>query len=123
MNHASKQYITLEIPSSRKAFWDWYEADRNKRLIYYLSLATWIFIVLQMFTIVPLTATSTYRVAFYLPLLIFTLLLSGSTHWLIQCGMNDYDVSHRVKYHSPASLDHHSNDSFTLDIQDQTNTQ
>jgi len=105
MNHTPRQYITLEIPSTRKAFWDWYEADRNKRLIYYFALAGWLLILLQLFTVIPLTATSTYRVAFYLPLFILISLLGVSTHWLIQCVLNDYDVSHRHFHHPAIHLD------------------
>ena len=100
MQHtAPKQHITLEIPASRKAFWDWYEADRNKRFIYFISLALWLFTMVQMFTVLPLTATSEYRVAFYLPLCIFTVLLATSTHWLVQCALTDYKISHIYEYH------------------------
>lgn len=90
-----RHHITLEIPASRKAFWDWYEADRNKALIYYLALIAWCTLFLQAFTILPLTAMSNYRVAFYLPLSIFMVLLPLATHWLIQCALNDYDISHK----------------------------
>lgn len=111
MNHAGRPYFTIEIPSSRKAFWDWYEEDRNKRIIYYLSLVTWVFLLSQMFSVLPLTATSSSRLAFYLPLLFFLLLLGPATHWLIQCAIVDYDVSHRSNYHSTCR-----DDSFNIQI-------
>lgn len=87
--------ITLEIPTSRKAFADWWYAPKNRKLVYYLSLATWTILFVFMMTILPLTATSTYRVAFYLPLVIFMLLLILTTHWLLQSAMEDYRAAHR----------------------------
>lgn len=95
MNHHlgganTRERITLEIPASRKALSDWYNAEHNKRFIYWLSLVVWVVLFLFMFTILPLTATSNYRVTFYLPLVIFMPLLFLTTHWLIQCALSDH---------------------------------
>ncbi len=86
----TREHIALQIPTSRKALADWYYASRNKRFIYWLSLALWTIVFAFMMTIVPLTATNTYRVTFYVPLFIFIVLFPLSTHWLIQCALNDY---------------------------------
>ena len=100
MNRNTEQHITLEIPASRQAFWDWYEADRHKRIIYYLALSSWIIFVLHMIIILSLTATSVYRSAFYVPLLLFGLLFGPLTHWLIQASLNEYDMRHKSHYHA-----------------------
>jgi len=84
----TRERITLEIPASRKALSDWYNAEHNKRFIYWLSLTVWVILFLFMFTILPLTATSNYRVTFYLPLVIFMPLLFLTTHWFIQCALS-----------------------------------
>lgn len=115
MNHDeesvnTRERITLEIPASRKALSDWYNADRNKRMIYGMALGLWVLIFLFMMTILPLTATSSYRVAFYLPLVIFMPLLGLSTHWLIQAALNDYTLQCQIKLTSPSSTVFYSQD-------------
>jgi len=115
MNHDdenvnTRERITLEIPASRKALSDWYNADRNKRMIYWMALALWVLIFLFMMTILPLTATSSYRVAFYLPLVVFMILLGLSTHWLIQASLNDYTLQCQVTLNSPSSTVFYSRD-------------
>lgn len=87
---------TREIPASRKALSDWYHAEHNKRFIYWISLTLWVIVFLFMFTILPLTAASNYRVTFYLPLVIFMPTLFLSTHWLIQCALNDFHRAART---------------------------
>lgn len=116
MNRNTEQHITLEIPASRQAFWDWYEAERNKRMIYYLALSTWVVFVLHMIIILSLTATSFYRSAFYVPLLLFALLFGPLTHWLLQAALNDYDVRHKSRYHS-VELELHDN-SYNIDLKE-----
>lgn len=109
MNRAEKTTFTLEIPVTRKAFWDWYNNDQNKRTIYYIALIIWVVWLLEMITILTLTATNIYRSAFYVPLVIFGLVFGPLTHWFIQCSLNKYDVEHRERYHTiTLEIDDHS---------------
>jgi hypothetical protein len=93
MNHSSKSKFVVEVPNSRDAIIEWYNADRNKRLIYYFSLLFWSVVQILLLTVLPLTATSSYRIAFYLPLLILIPLECFATHWLIQCALHDFEAS------------------------------
>lgn len=91
----SEDHIHIGIPASRKAFSDWFNAEHNKRLIYYIALGAWLVLFVFMESILPLTATSEYRVAFYLPLAVFMLALGGTTHFLIQAALADFAVRNR----------------------------
>ena len=99
-----RQHFTLEIPATRKAFWDWYHNDQNKNLIYYIVLVIWTGWTLDMIVILALTATSVYRSAFYVPFFFFGMGWGPLTHLFIQCAFNRHDVQHRERYHT-ISLD------------------
>ena len=91
----NQERFTLEIPMSRKAFADCWNAPKNRKLMYCLALAAWTILVMFIIVILSLTATSVYRVAFYLPFTIFLFLLPLSTHWLIYCVREDYRATVR----------------------------
>lgn len=92
MNHNKDRY-TISIPVTRHEILKWFNAETNKTMIYHLSLGLWVLLLTLMFTILPLTATSEYRVAFYLPLTIFIFLLYVLTHFLLQCALSNYWIS------------------------------
>lgn len=72
---------------------EYYNEPKNKGFIYSLSLTVFGILLLLALTIIPMTATSTYRIAFYLPLIIFTLLIVLSLHWLIRCAFEYFRVN------------------------------
>ena len=94
-------------------FTDYYNEPKNKKFFYCLALVLWVMLFMLGLTILPMTATSTYRVAFYLPLIIFTLLLAISTHWLRQCALDDYFVNTI----QPLLLQHHNEQIDTFVVQ------
>lgn len=85
-------HFTIAIPTSRLAFSDWYDAPQNKRIILHIALFVWTSLVALMVTILSLTATSDYRVAFYLPLCLFVILLYGATYWLLTAARQEIFV-------------------------------
>ncbi len=91
----TREHIAFHIPTTRKGFTDWYYASRNKRFIYWLCFALWTIVFTLMMTILPLTATSSARASFYVPLFIFMILFPLSTHCLIQSALNDYATKER----------------------------
>lgn len=77
-----QQHYTIEIPTNRHAFLQWYDTPRNKRLILHIAMLVWLVIITFMTIVLSLTANSEYRVAFYLSLILFMSLFYMSTYWL-----------------------------------------
>jgi protein-S-isoprenylcysteine O-methyltransferase Ste14 len=82
-------HFTIAIPTSRLAFSEWYDTPQNKRIILHIALLVWTSLVALMMTILSLTATSDYRVAFYLPLCLFVILLYVATYWLLTAARHE----------------------------------
>lgn len=83
------QHFTIAIPTSRLAFTEWYDAPQNKRIILHFAIFVWTSLVSLMMTVLSLTATSDYRVAFYLPLCLFVILLYVATYWLLSVARQE----------------------------------
>lgn len=83
------QHFTIAIPTSRQAFTEWYDAPQNKRIILHLAIFVWTSLISLMTTVLSLTATSDYRVAFYLPLCLFVILLYVATYWLLSVARQE----------------------------------
>lgn len=83
------QHFTIAIPTSRLAFTEWYDAPENKRIILHSAIFVWTCLISLMMTILSLTAMSDYRVAFYLPLCLFVILLYAATYWLLSVARQE----------------------------------
>jgi hypothetical protein len=88
-NNVLKQ---TDFTTLKNSLIEWYRADRNKPFIYYIVLAAWTCLFVIILTVLPLTANSTTRASFYIPLIIFIPLIFFMTHWLLLCSNDMYCI-------------------------------
>ena len=75
-----------------KTIKSFYETDQNKYLFYHISLFLWVFVLILTISILSLNSYNPNRATFYVPLILFIIMLYLSTHWLIICAYKAFII-------------------------------
>ena len=82
-NIITKIPLYTEMQQQLITFNTWYNNDRNKWIIFHFSLFTWVLMNTIFIMILTLTSYSFNRAGYYIPLVIYPVLLYFSTYWVL----------------------------------------
>jgi hypothetical protein len=80
-----------------------YDANANKNMFYHISLGLWIIMVQLNVSILALNGYNPNRSTFYVPLVLFMIMLYLSTHWLIVCAFKAFSIMGTIEITSQSS--------------------